>query len=67
MNGVPGMGGAGAKKKEDDEREHKSADYLIMNREEELVGHIDPMAPGAIGANIPAAQTRRVENEGNSR
>jgi hypothetical protein len=67
MNGMPGMGGAGARKSESTDSEHTTPDYLVMDREEELIGHLDPMAPGAIGANFPAAQTRRVEGEGNGR
>ncbi|PPJ32636.1 hypothetical protein C5E45_21430 [Nocardia nova] len=56
MSGMPGMGGAGAKRSDDAEREHKTPDYLIMDREEELIGPIDPAAPGAIGGDVPAAQ-----------
>jgi len=67
MNGMPGMGGAGARKSESTDSEHTTPDYLVMDREEELIGHLDPMAPGAIGANFPAAQTRRVEGEDNGR
>ncbi len=67
MGGMPGMGGAGAKKGEQKDGEHKTPGYLVMDREEELIGHIDPMALGAIGANIPAAQTYRDNNEGGRR
>ena len=56
MSGMPGMGGAGAKKSDDPEREHKTPDYLIMDREEELIGPLDPTVPGAIGGDVPAAQ-----------
>lgn len=66
-SGMPGMGGAGARKPEDEEREHKTPDYLIMDREEELIGPLDPALGGAIGANVPSAQTRRDDGEGNYR
>ncbi|PPJ36758.1 hypothetical protein C5E45_18255 [Nocardia nova] len=54
LGGMPGMGGAG--KKDETEREHKTPDYLIMDREEELLGLRDRTLPGAIGADIPSAQ-----------
>ena len=62
--GMPGMGGlGGARKNEESEKEHKSPDYLVMDREEELIGRLDPTLPGAIGADIPAAQYRPEDRE----
>lgn len=64
LGGMPGMGGlGGARRSEDSEKEHETPDYLIRDREDELIGHIDPQVPGAIGENIPAAQFRRDEGE----
>lgn len=56
MPGMPGLGGAG--KKDESEREHKTPDYLVMDREEELLGPRERTLPGAIGADIPSAQVR---------
>lgn len=68
MGGMPGMGGlGGARRSEDSEKEHTTPDYLIRDREDELIGYIDPQVPGAIGENIPAAQFRRDEGEGRRR
>jgi hypothetical protein len=59
LGGMPGMGGmGGAGKKDESEREHKTPDYLIMDREEELLGRRERSLPGAIGADIPSAQFR---------
>ncbi|WP_063063900.1 hypothetical protein [Nocardia violaceofusca] len=63
-SGMPGMGGlGGARKNEDSEKEHKTPDYLVMDREEELFGRQDPALGGAIGADIPAAQFRPEDRE----
>ncbi|MGW5514207.1 hypothetical protein [Nocardia africana] len=59
LGGMPGMGGmGGAGKKDESEREHKTPDYLIMDREEELLGRRERTLPEAIGADAPAAQFR---------
>ncbi|WP_316573527.1 hypothetical protein [Nocardia canadensis] len=53
MSGMPGMmgGGRGGNGK-DDENEHTSPDYLIQDRESELIGQLPPTLPpgGVIGA-----------------
>ncbi|GAB2718853.1 hypothetical protein [Nocardia thraciensis] len=67
--GIPGMGGmpmgagAGARKNED-ESERKTPDYLVTDREEELLGVRDRTVPQAIGADIPAAQSHPDNREG---
>jgi hypothetical protein len=61
MPGMGGMGGTG--KKDESEREHKTPDYLIMDREEELFGRQGPTLGGAIGADIPAALFRPEDQE----
>ncbi|WP_063008273.1 hypothetical protein [Nocardia kruczakiae] len=67
LGGMPGMGGmGGAGKKDESEREHKTPDYLIMNREEELLGRRERTLPEAIGADAPAAQFRP-DDEGHQR
>ncbi|MFF0491189.1 hypothetical protein ACFYTQ_19380 [Nocardia sp. NPDC004068] len=67
-SGMPGMGMPGAHgRKDDDEAEHKTPDYLIRDREEELFGPRQRTVPQAIGADIPAAQTRPDEGEGSGR
>ncbi|WP_052313619.1 PPE domain-containing protein [Nocardia thailandica] len=52
MSGMPGMmgGGRGAGGK-DDENEHKTPDYLVQDRETELIGKLPPTLPagGVIG------------------
>lgn len=64
LGGMPGMGGmGGAGKKDESEREHKTPDYLVMDREEELLGRRERTLPEAIGADAPAAQFRP-EDEG---
>ncbi|MBF6172531.1 hypothetical protein [Nocardia blacklockiae] len=58
--GAPGMmgpGGGGGKQKGESESDHRTPDWLIRNREDELIGTIDPTVPQAIGADIPAAQS----------
>ncbi|WP_280218425.1 PPE domain-containing protein [Nocardia neocaledoniensis] len=53
MSGMPGMmGGAGRGAKGDDDDEHTSPDYLIQDRESELIGTLPPTLPpgGVIGA-----------------
>lgn len=65
IGGMPGMGaGAPGRKGEDDEKEHKTPDYLVMDREEELLGRRERTVPQAIGADIPAAQTRPDDHGG---
>ncbi|MGW6423929.1 PPE domain-containing protein [Nocardia sp. NPDC055053] len=53
MSGMPGMmgGGRGGNGK-DDENEHTTPDYLIQDRESELIGQLPPTLPpgGVIGA-----------------
>ncbi|MDR7171222.1 hypothetical protein J2W56_004981 [Nocardia kruczakiae] len=67
LGGMPGMGGmGGAGKKDESEREHKTPDYLIMDREEELLGRRERTLPEAIGADAPAAQFRP-DDEGHQR
>ncbi|MFF0452464.1 hypothetical protein [Nocardia africana] len=67
LGGMPGMGGmGGAGKKDEPEREHKTPDYLIMDREEELLGRRERTLPEAIGADAPAAQFRP-DDEGRQR
>ncbi|WP_157978496.1 MULTISPECIES: hypothetical protein [Nocardia] len=50
MNGMPGMGGRGGGGR-DDEDEHKIPDYLIQDRENELIGQLPATLPpgGVIG------------------
>lgn len=53
MSGMPGMmGGGGRGGGKDDESEHKIPDYLIQDRESELIGQLPPTLPpgGVIGA-----------------
>ncbi|MBO0852856.1 MAG: hypothetical protein J2P18_03725 [Nocardia sp.] len=54
--GFGGMPGLGASPKKAEDKEHKSPDYLVTDREEELIGIQDRTTPQAIGADIPAAQ-----------
>ncbi|GEM31561.1 hypothetical protein NN3_25680 [Nocardia neocaledoniensis NBRC 108232] len=53
ISGMPGMmgGGRGANGK-DDENEHTTPDYLVQDRESELIGQLPPTLPpgGVIGA-----------------
>ncbi|MEV5651615.1 hypothetical protein AB0L57_25475 [Nocardia sp. NPDC052254] len=64
VGGMPGMGGlGGARKNEESEREHKTPDYLIMDREEELLGIRDRTLPEAIGGDAPSAQFRPEDRE----
>ncbi|RDI51605.1 hypothetical protein [Nocardia mexicana] len=63
MGGMPMGAGAGAKKNED-ESERKTPDYLVTDREEELLGIRDRTVPQAIGADIPAAQSHPDNGEG---
>ncbi|APE32750.1 hypothetical protein BOX37_00795 [Nocardia mangyaensis] len=52
MSGMPGMmGGGGRGGGKDDESEHKIPDYLIQDRESELIGQLPPTLPpgGVIG------------------
>lgn len=66
--GMPGMGGgAPGRKGEDDEKERKTPDYLVMDREEELLGTRERTVPQAIGADIPAAQTQPDNGGGQKR
>ncbi|MFI5777296.1 hypothetical protein [Nocardia sp. NPDC051570] len=63
--GMPGMGmPQGGKGKGEDDSEHKTPDYLVIDREDELFGARERTTPQAIGADIPAAQTRPDEGEG---
>ncbi|MGW5384734.1 hypothetical protein [Nocardia sp. NPDC003963] len=57
MSGMPGMMSPGAGKRggEDDD-EHKTPDYLIKDREEELFGPRIVALGGVLGADAPAAQ-----------
>ncbi|MFD5178401.1 hypothetical protein ACFWM1_21535 [Nocardia sp. NPDC058379] len=54
MSGMPGMMGGGGRggNGKDDENEHTSPDYLIQDRESELIGQLPPTLPpgGVIGA-----------------
>ncbi|MFD0365790.1 hypothetical protein ACFQZZ_30505 [Nocardia sp. GCM10030253] len=55
--GMSGMPAAGAGKKQDDsESARKTPDYLIVNREEELLGAPQRMVPPTIGDDAAAAQ-----------
>ncbi|RDI64353.1 hypothetical protein [Nocardia pseudobrasiliensis] len=66
--GMPGMGMPhGGKGKGEEDSEHKTPDYLIIDREEELFGIRERTTPQAIGADIPAAQTRPDDGEGQRR
>lgn len=53
MSGMPGMMGGGGRggNGKDDENEHTSPDYLIQDRESELIGQLPPTLPagGVIG------------------
>ncbi|MFC9896625.1 hypothetical protein ACFVMC_23305 [Nocardia sp. NPDC127579] len=52
MSGMPGMGGMGNRGGQgSDDDEHQTPDYLIQDRESELIGKIDPALPpgGVIG------------------
>ncbi|MEV0684011.1 hypothetical protein AB0I35_09115 [Nocardia sp. NPDC050378] len=53
MSGMPGMmGGGGRGGGRDDENEHTTPDYLVHDREHELIGQLPPTLPpgGVIGA-----------------
>ncbi|RMI30794.1 hypothetical protein [Nocardia stercoris] len=52
----PGAGGKG--KGEEEDGEHLSPDYLVMDRSDELIGRVDGTVPQAIGANVPAASNQ---------
>ncbi|MEU4836724.1 hypothetical protein [Nocardia testacea] len=56
MSGMPGMMSAGAGKRGEDDDEHKTPDYLIQDREEELFGPRISALGGVLGADAPAAQ-----------
>lgn len=62
MSGMPGMmsPGAAARRGEDD-AEHKTPDYLITDRSEELLGPDRPVVPPAIGADAVAAEPAAVD------
>ncbi|WP_280263837.1 hypothetical protein [Nocardia wallacei] len=64
MGGMPMGAGAGARKNEDSESERKTPDYLVTDREEELLGPRERTVPQAIGADIPAAQSYPDSGEG---
>ncbi|MBF6210890.1 hypothetical protein IU487_07480 [Nocardia puris] len=51
MAGMPGMGGAGARGKGDDDENHKIPDYLVYDHGDELLGTQPPALPpgGVIG------------------
>lgn len=57
VGGMPGMMPPGAGRKDDSESEHKIPDYLIRQREEELLGERPPTVPSVIGADAPAAHS----------
>ncbi len=56
MSGMPGMMSPGAGKRGEDDDEHKTPDYLIQDREEELFGPRIVALGGVLGADAPAAQ-----------
>ncbi|WP_156058945.1 hypothetical protein [Nocardia rhamnosiphila] len=56
MSGMPGMMSSGAGKRGEDDDEHKTPDYLIQDREEELFGPRISALGGVLGADAPAAQ-----------
>ncbi|MGA6207984.1 hypothetical protein ACPESR_24850 [Nocardia testacea] len=56
MSGMPGMMSAGAGKRGENDDEHKTPDYLIQDREEELFGPRISALGGVLGADAPAAQ-----------
>ncbi|NUS95269.1 MAG: hypothetical protein HOQ36_23125 [Nocardia sp.] len=57
MSGMPGMMAPGAGKRGgEDDGEHKTPDYLIQDREEELFGPRAVVLGGVLGADAPAAQ-----------
>jgi hypothetical protein len=56
MSGMPGMMSPGAGKRGEDDDEHKTPDYLIQDREEELFGPRISALGGVLGADAPAAQ-----------
>ncbi|WP_157181824.1 hypothetical protein [Nocardia testacea] len=56
MSGMPGMMSAGAGRRGEDDDEHKTPDYLIQDREEELFGPRISALGGVLGADAPAAQ-----------
>lgn len=53
---MPGMMSPGAGKRGEDDDEHKTPDYLIQDREEELFGPRIVSLGGVLGADAPAAQ-----------
>ncbi|WP_327149783.1 hypothetical protein [Nocardia sp. NBC_01329] len=55
-SGMPGMMSPGAGKRGEDDDEHKTPDYLIQDREEELFGPRIVSLGGVLGADAPAAQ-----------
>lgn len=62
MGGMPGMMSPGGARKGEDEQEHQTPDYLIIDRSEELLGTEQPAVPGALGADVEAAQPAREDD-----
>ncbi|MET8798240.1 hypothetical protein ABZV91_17635 [Nocardia sp. NPDC004568] len=56
MSGMPGMMPPGAGRRGEDDDEHKTPDYLVRDREEELFGPRISALGGVLGADAPAAQ-----------
>ncbi|WP_328388085.1 hypothetical protein [Nocardia sp. NBC_00416] len=56
MSGMPGMMSPGGGKRGEGDDEHKTPDYLIRDREEELFGAPVDALGGVLGADAPAAQ-----------
>lgn len=54
MTGMPGMMSPGGARRGDDESERKTPDYLIADRQEELLGPAQRMVPPTIGDDAPA-------------
>lgn len=56
MSGMPGMMSPGGARRGEDESPRKTPDYLIADRQEELLGPQRPMVPPTIGDDAPATR-----------
>ncbi|MFI5720484.1 hypothetical protein [Nocardia sp. NPDC051750] len=65
MSGMPGMMSPGGARRGEDDQEHQTPDYLIIDRSEELLGPDQPMVPPTIGDDAAAAEP--AAGEGNQR
>ena len=60
---MPGMGAPGGRGEKEEDGEHKTPDYLIIDRTEELIGDLGPATPQALGADVPAANVAEPQRD----